>query len=79
MELQQFITTAIKDIGKGIEEGKEGSISADFPILSSDNYKGVEFDLGIKFTDGKINVEDSHPKDRVLPSRIKFSISIRKH
>ncbi|HUV41871.1 MAG TPA: hypothetical protein VMW23_08805 [Sedimentisphaerales bacterium] len=76
MELQQFVTTVIKAIGKGITEGKEGDIVPGFPVLASDNYKGVEFDLGIKFTSEKIYVVDSQPKERPISSRIKFSISI---
>ncbi len=76
MELQKFITTAIKAIGKGIEEGKEGTFEPGFPNVGSDNHKGVEFDLGIKFEDGKINVIDTQPKDVPVLSRIKFSISI---
>ena len=76
MELQQFITTATKAIGKGIEEGKEGTIEPGFPILSSDNNKGVEFDLGIKSEDGKIYMVDKQTKDVPVLSRIKLSIPI---
>jgi len=76
MELKQFITTAIKAIGKGIEEGKEGNIVPGFPIGSS-TVPGVEFDL-LVVTDkeGKIHIKDYPNQNVNLASRIKFVIPI---
>lgn len=76
MELQRFITTAIKAIGKGIEEGgKEGNISSGNPWIGRTDQKGVEFDLCIATQEDKIYV--TYPiKDVNLASRIKFAIPI---
>ncbi|MCK4793744.1 MAG: hypothetical protein KAV87_58995 [Desulfobacteraceae bacterium] len=75
MELQQFITTAIKAIGKGIEEGREGNIIPG-NVSSLAHSNGVEFDLGVKFDNDKITVEDRYDKGTAYVSRIKFSIPI---
>ena len=77
MELQQFITTAIKAIGKGIEEGKEGNIVPGFPIGSS-TIPAVEFELLVVIDNekGTIHVKDYPGQNVTLASRIKFMIPI---
>ncbi len=75
MDLQQFITTAIKAIGKGIEEGREGNIIPG-NVTSSTQSNGAEFDLAIQFTDKEIRVVGEQTKDYPVLSRIKFSIPI---
>ena len=77
MELQRFVTTAIKAIGKGIDEGEEGNIVANFPSGSSTN-PGVEFDLGIDIIGNDINVLGKYSKDSITMSRIKFIVSMYK-
>jgi len=76
MELQQFITTVIKAIGKGIQGGKEGNIKSGDPLIGKDYGKGVEFDLCIDIQEGKIHVKDSFAQNVNLTSRIKFSLPI---
>ena len=76
MELQKFITAAIKAIGNGVQAGKEGKIK---PYLepATSNKNGVEFDLCVlPKSDGTIDVRyDSHEGVH-LATRIKFSMSI---
>ena len=78
MELQQFITKAIKAIGKGIQEGNEGNIVPGHPWIGKKEDKGVEFDL-LVVTDnekGTIHVKDYPGQNVGLASRIKFAIPI---
>ena len=77
MELQQFITAAIKAIGKGIQEGKEEKIKPASPMRGKEGDKGVEFDL-LFVTDekGEIHIKDYPASDVNLASRIKFNIPI---
>jgi len=78
MELQQFITTTIKAIGKGIKEGgEEENISSGNPWVGKSDNKGVEFDILIVTNDkGEIHIKDYPAKDVALASRIKFAIPI---
>lgn len=76
MELQEFVKTAIKAIGKGIQDGKEGNIVPGDPLIGKDYGKGVEFDLGVRIVGGNIEVVGTSNKDAPSMSRIKFSIPI---
>ena len=77
MELQEFVKTAIKAIGKGIQEGKEGNIVPGDPLIGKDYGKGVEFDL-LVVTDekGEIHIKDYPTKDVTLSTRINFCLPI---
>lgn len=75
MELEKFVTTVIKAIGKGIREGtEEGNFEPGYP--SGSQNPGVEFDLGVNEKDDKIEVVDRYNKDIPVASRIKFTIPI---
>lgn len=76
MELEQFVKETIVCILKGINGAKTSGMKAMAPYYSVEAKGGIEFDLGVKYWNEKIEVifQDTP----TTQSRIKFVIPITK-
>jgi len=74
MELEQFVKDALIAIQKGCQEGATDKMIAWGPSSVTEGVNGIEFDLAIRFVQGKISVigiwEDKGQ------SRLRFSVPI---
>lgn len=73
MELEQFVKDALIAIQKGCQEGATDKSIAQKPSGVTEGVKGIEFDLGVLFDDGKILVRGIGSD---CTSRLRFSVPI---
>lgn len=75
MELSKFVTDSLNAILNGVKTADTTAYKTLTPTGASEGVHGVEFDIGVVFQDGKINVMHTQVPGNVC-SRIKFSVPI---
>ncbi len=74
MELEQFVKDTLIAILKGCQQGETDQSAAGTPVGIKEGAKGIEFDLGITFYEGKPTVVGIHSSQ--CHSRLRFFVPI---